>query len=177
MPKTRAKKHGIVEDLSAKIGRAKSLVFVSFNKLTVSENETLRKALKKEGSEYITAKKTLLKISLKNNNLDGQNVESFNGQMAAVLGYEDEVAPARIVDEFKKDKEKSEKIQFLGGILEGRFIGAAEVTALAKLPSREELYAKLVGSINAPVSGFVNVLAGNLRQLVGVLKAIEEKKS
>jgi large subunit ribosomal protein L10 len=101
----------------------------------------------------------------------------MDGQLAAIFGYEDEVAPAKVVDTFLADKENAGKIAFLGGVLEGRFIDKDQVTALAKIPSREELYAKLVGSMNAPVSGFVNALAGNLRNLVGVLKAIEEKKA
>jgi large subunit ribosomal protein L10 len=76
-----------------------------------------------------------------------------------------------------KGNGNNERLDFLGGILEGKFIDAAQVKFLADLPSREELYAKLVGSINAPVSGFVNALAGNLRNLVGVLNAIQTKKS
>jgi len=68
-------------------------------------------------------------------------------------------------------------VSFLGGILEGKFLSKEEVLALAKLPSKQELYAKVVGSLNAPISGFVNVLAGNIRGLVNVLKAIEEKKA
>jgi len=83
-----------------------------------------------------------------------------------------------VLAKFKKeiDDDSDTKIEFLGGILEGRFIQADEVVSLSKLPSREELYAKMVGSMNAPVSGFVNALTGNLRNLVGVLKAISETK-
>ena len=68
------------------------------------------------------------------------------------------------------------KIDFLGGILENKFINATQVADLAKLPSKQELYAKIVGSINAPVSGFVNALAGNLKNLVYALSAIKDKK-
>ena len=91
------------------------------------------------------------------------------------FGYEDEVVPAKIVDEFKKTHE--EQINFIGGVLENNFLSAEKIQELAKLPSKQELYAKIVGSLNAPISGFVNVLAGNMRNLVYVLKAIEEKKS
>jgi len=173
--KTKLQKKDIIQDITDKIGQAKSLVFVKFDKLGVIENEELRNELRKEGGEYLATKKTLLDISLKNNELEGIDAKSFEGQVATVFGYQDEVAPSKIVAKFVKSTEG--KIEFLGGVLENKFIAQAEVTALSKLPSKQELYARLVGSINAPVSGFVNALAGNLRGLVGVLKAIQEKKS
>jgi len=82
----------------------------------------------------------------------------------------------KVLGNFRKDKVRETKIFFLGGLLEGKLISKEQVEALSKLPSKQELYAKLVGSLNAPISGFVNVLGGNLRGLVTVLKAISEKK-
>ena len=70
-----------------------------------------------------------------------------------------------------------ENLKIVGGILGTKELTAEEVQALAKLPSKEELLAKLVGTLNAPVSGFVNVLAGNLRGLVNVLKAVADSKN
>lgn len=174
MAKTKEQKKEMLEGLKDKIGKSKSIVFTKFDGLQVKENEELRNKLKEENSEYYVAKKTLLDLALKDNDLK-VDVNSFDGKIAAIFGYEDEVAAAKVVDEFKKDKE--DKIVFLGGVLEGKFLNPDEVTALAKLPSKQELYAKIVGSLNAPVSGFVNVLAGNIRGLVNVLNAIQEKKS
>lgn len=176
MPKTKEQKREILRDLAAKISKAKSVVFAKFNKLTVKENQNLRNELKKEASEYYVAKKTLMDLAFKDLKLEGLNVKSFAGQIAAVFGYGDEVAPAKTVALFKKKLEDKEKIEFIGGILEGKFIGEEKIKFLASLPGRQELYAKIVGSLNAPISGFVNVLAGNLRSLVYVLKAIESKK-
>ena len=175
MSKTKLQKQEIIRNITERVKKSKSLVFVKFNQLGVIENEELRNELKKEGGEYLATKKTLLNVSLKNNNLEAVDTDSFDGQVATIFGYEDEVAPAKIVDKFI-DKNK-EKMEFIGGVLEDKFIAREQVATLAKLPSKQELYAKLVGSINAPVSGFVNALAGNLRGLVGVLKAIEEKKA
>ncbi len=79
----------------------------------------------------------------------------------------------KLVKGFSK---KHEDIEFQGGILEGQIIDIEELKKLADLPSREELLAKVVGSLNAPISGFVNVLAGNLRGLVNVLNAIKDNK-
>lgn len=177
MAKTKKQKQEIVGSLKDKLLKSKSVVFTKFEGLGVKENEDLRQSLKKSGSEYMVAKKTLLDIAFKE--FEGVSPKSFDGKVAAIFGYEDEVAPAKTVSNFKKDlsDEEKDKINFIGGILEGKFITQEEVDNLSKLPSREELYAKIVGSINAPVSGFVNALAGNLRNLVYVLKAVEEKKA
>ena len=175
MPKTREQKKAILEDLADKLSRAKSVVFTKFEKLNVAENEVLRRRLKAEGSEYCVTKKSLLGLTFKESYPD-VDFKGLDGKVAAIFGFNDEVAPAKVVDNFKKGLEE-EKIFFLGGILENRFISKEEVESLAKLPSKQELYAKLVGSLNSPVSGFVNVLAGNLRGLVSVLKAVSEKKA
>ena len=176
MPKSREQKKEIIAGLKDRIERSKAVVFTKFEGLGVKENELLRGKLREQSSEYFVAKKTLLDIAFKD--VEGLDPKSFDGKVAAVFGYEDEVAPAKTIHTFKKElsAEEKDKIQFLGGILEGRFISSEEVMNLASLPSKQELYAKMVGSLNAPISGFVNALAGNLRNLVYVLKAIEAKK-
>ncbi len=163
-----------MRDLTNRFAKAKSVVFTTFNGLGVKDNEALRSALVEQNSEYYAAKKTLLKLALSDQKVEGADAAILDGQVAATFGYGDEVAPAKVIAKFIKDNEG--KVQFLGGILENRYIDAAGVTELSTLPSKEELYAKIVGSINAPVSGFVNVLAANLRSLVRVLSAIQETK-
>lgn len=175
MPKNKLQKQEIFRTLNEKIKKSKSMVFAGFNALGVKDNENLRAKLRAENSEYYVAKKTLINLALKENKLD-INVRDFDGKVAAIFSYEDEVAPAKVLGSFRKDKDKEGRVFFLGGILEGKLLSKAEVEALSQLPSKQELYARLVGSLNAPISGFVNVLAGNLRGLVTVLKAIEEKK-
>lgn len=176
MPKSKVQKQEILRSLEKKIEEAKSIVFAGFNALGVKDNEALRDALIKENGEYYVAKKTLLSLALKNQGVEGLDTKGLDGKVAVVFSYGDEVAAAKTLDTFRQDKEKSNKLYFLGGILEGKLLSKEEIEALAKLPSKNELYAKLVGSINAPVSGFVNALAGNLRNLVYILKAVEEKK-
>jgi len=175
MPKSKMQKGEIFRTLKEKVGRAKSLVFVGYNALGVKDNEALRAQLKAENGEYYVPKKTLMNMALKENSIEA-NIKDLPGKVATIFAYDDEVAPAKVIGNFRKDKEKETKITFLGGILDGRLLSKEEVEALSKLPSKNELYAKMVGSLNAPISGFVNVLAGNLRSLVGVLKAIESKK-
>lgn len=174
MPKSKLQKQEISRDLAVRFGKATSVVFTSFNGLGVKDNELLRSALVAKNSEYYAAKKTLLKRALEEMKVEGSEAAELDGQVAVTFGYGDEVAPAKVIADFRKNNEG--KVEFLGGILENRYIDAQAVSALATLPSKEELYAKIVGSINAPVSGFVNVLAGNLRSLVRVLSSIQETK-
>ena len=176
MPKNKIQKQEILRTLGEKIKKSKSVVFAGFNAFGVKDNENLRSKLRAENSEYYVAKKTLMNIAFKDSNIESLNARGYDGKIAAIFSYEDEVAPAKILGEFRKDKEKEAKIFFLGGILENKLLSKEQVEALSKLPSKQELYAKLIGSMNAPISGFVNVLAGNLRNFVGVLKAISEKK-
>lgn len=175
MPKNKEQKGEILRTLKRKVGESKSIVFAKYDALTVKENEELRKQLKAENNEYLVAKKTLIDIALKENNIEGVDAKKLEGKVAIVFSFSDEVASAKIIDGFRKTHEG--KIDFVGGVLENRFLSAAEVNSLAKLPSKHELYGRLVGTLNAPISGFVNVMAGNLRGLVTVLKAIEEKKA
>lgn len=174
MPKSKIQKNEITRNLTERIKKSKSIVFAGFNALGVKDNEELRLKLRAENGEYYVAKKTLLERALKEQGVENLDSKSLIGKLAVIFSYEDEVSPAKILDSFRKGKE--DKICFLGGVLEGKLLSKEEVEDLAKLPSKVELYAKLVGTLNAPVSGFVNVLAGNIRNFVGVLKAIEEKK-
>ncbi len=180
MAKTKEQKKEILDNLADKIKRAKSIIFTRFNGLGVKENEDLRKQLKTENSEYYAVKKTLLSLAFKDHQIEGFDIKNFEGRIAAVFNFEDEAIPVKIIDKFKSAHE--EKLDFVGGILAGtelareKFITAQELSILAKLPSRQELYAQIVGSISAPISGIVNSLAGNLKNLVYVLKAVEESK-
>ena len=174
MAKTREQKKQILKDLEDKIGKSNSIVFANFESLGVRDSDKLRNELKDNESEYLVVKKTLLNLALKSNKIDGFDVKIIEGKASVVLGYGDEVMPVKIADKFRKENEG--KINFFGGVLENNVISSEKVGDLAQLPSKEELYARLVGSVNAPISGFVNALAGNLRNFVFTLKAIEEQK-
>ena len=105
----------------------------------------------------------------------GASIDAFAGNVAIGLGYSDHVALPKTVAEFVK--KHAEQVKILGGALDHAFVDASAIKHLATLPSREELLAKLVGTIQSPVAGFVNVMAGNLRGLVNVLNAVKEAKS
>ena len=170
---TKQQKEAIVKDLAGKLKDSKAVVFSDYKGLTVKDMTALRNDLRKEGVDLKVLKKTLLGIALKDAGIE-MDVKKLEGQIAVAVSRNDEVAAAKIIAKMAK---ANENIKIVGGILGTKELSVAEVDALAKLPSKEELLAKLVGTINAPVSGFVNVLAGNLRGLVTVLKAVSEKKA
>jgi len=173
MPKTRAQKESSLKDLQDKFSRMKAAVMINFFGLKVSEVTQMRNLLRAEKIDYVVIKKTLLKKAASALGLNLEP-EQFQGGVGIALTYEDEVAPAKILAKFGKDHEA---LKIHAGILENKLVDRAAVMALAKLPSKPELLAKAVGSIKAPLSGMVNVLAGNLRGLVQILKAIEQKKA
>lgn len=173
MPKSRAQKEEIVTELAEKLSRIKSAVFTSVSGYTMEDADALRQKGREQGIELAVAKKTLLLRALERSGFTIAK-DGLDGSILTVLGYQDEVSAAKLIATFAKDREG---IQLVGGILEGRVVGADAVKQLASLPSKQELLAKVVGSINAPVSGFVNVLAGNLRNVVYVLNAIKDARS
>lgn len=174
MAKTKQQKEKALQTALEKTTQSKSTVISSFNQVTVNDIESLRAELRENDAEMVVLKKTLLKKILADKKIEGLDVDAISGNIGVIFGYQDEVAPAKIADKFKKSH--AENFAFQGGILEDKFLSIEEVTALAKLPSKDELIAKVIGSLNAPVSNFVGALSGILRNVVGVLNAIKETK-
>ena len=174
MAKTRERKESEVKRFAEGLKDAKATVFADLSALKVNDASALRRNAEKESVDIATAKKTLLRLAFKEAGVTAVEVKDLPGSVSMLLGTGDEVAPAKVVAAFRKDHES---VKILGGILESKWLSAEDVKALALLPSKQELLAKLVGTLNAPVSGFVNVLAGNLRGLVTALNAIKDAKS
>ncbi|TAK95406.1 50S ribosomal protein L10 [Patescibacteria group bacterium] len=170
---TKDQKKKIVVELTEQVKKAKALVFVDYKGVSVKDISELKRELRKEGVLMKVTRKTLFDIALRESGIE-LSTKQMEGQVAMTVSEQDEVAPAKILAKFSKG---NDKLKILGGVLEAKVLSAEDVKALAKLPSKDEMLAKLVGTINAPVSGFVNVLAGNLRGLVQVLKAVSEAKS
>lgn len=172
MPKSKAQKQEELALVQSKLASSQGVVFTSDQGLTVKESEDLRKKLRNEQAGYQGIKKTLLLKALAEAKIDA-TLEA-QGNVSVAYSDSDPVAPARLVRAASKS---NDKLVILGGILEGSFISKDKVIALASLPSRLELLAKTVGTLQAPISGFVNVLAGNVRGLVNVLNAVKDKKT
>lgn len=173
MPKTRKQKEETVASLAAKLKKMRSIVFANYEGLPVKDIEVMRRDLKGAGIDYTVAKKTLLALAVKEAGLEF-DPKGIKGNFASVISYEDEVAAAKILTKFAKNHES---LKLLGGVLDGKLIDARSAIALSKIPSKQELLSKLVGSLNSPVTGLVNVLAGNIRGLLMVMTAIKDKKT
>ena len=168
---TRSQKEQLVKDLSARIRGGKVLIFSDYAGTSVSKMKDLRDELRKTDSSYKITKKKLIDLALKDASIEA-SVLDFEGQIGIAIGKGDEVTAAKVLAKFAKE---NKNFKILQGVLESKVISGKEIMSLATLPGKDELLAKLVGTINAPISGFVNALAGNLKNLVGVLKAISEK--
>lgn len=173
MPKSRAQKAGIVEEIAARFRGMKAAAFSEVSGLTMEDADKLRAKAALNNVEVFIAKKTLLAMAAKQAGIEGLSANTLSGSILTAVGMSDEVSAAKLLKELMKEKDT---VKLVAGVLDGRMMSKEEVTQLASLPSKKELLQKLVGTLNAPVSGFVNVLAGNLRGLVTVLGAINEKK-
>ncbi len=177
MAKNKQQKTILLEQIEKDLDR-KGVTFFSYAGLKVTELEGLRKKLRESagagaGGNITVAKRNLLLLALKNKGFEDDAIGALTGAVA-LAAADDEVMPAKVVAEFRK---QHESVQLFGGLLEQKFIAASAVAELALLPGKTELLAKVVGSLQAPISGLVNVMAGNLRGLVTVLKALQDKKS
>lgn len=171
MALSKNKKQQMLDEVTQSLENVKTCVFSDYSNVKVSDMQDLRKKLRESNAYLKVVKNTLFKKALDKNNLKVDE-EVLSKPLAIAFDENDEVNPAKIV--YEKTKEV-ENLNILGAIVNGEFFGPEKVNELAKMPSREELYAKVVGSIGAPISGFVNVLSGNLRGLINVLNARKEK--
>jgi large subunit ribosomal protein L10 len=159
-----------LETIKEKQTKSKAAVFIDYRGLGVNKLNELRDKVRDAGGELFVTKNTLLRITYGNDQLS----TLLTGPTAAVFAYEDEVAPLKAVAEFSKENELP---TFTAGYFEDKVLSPEEIDQLSKLPGKDELRAKVVGSLAAPLSGMVNVLQGNIRKMVYVLDAIRAQKA
>ena len=165
-------KEAAVSEIQEKMQQAQSVVFVDYRGLTVEEVTNLRCKMRDAGVEYKVIKNTMIQRAADKEGIEGLN-SILEGTTAVAFGMKDPVSPAKILVDFAKDTKKTE---IKGGVLDGKTIDVDGVKYLASLPSKEELLAKMMGSLNAPVTGLVMALSGVMRNLVCALNAIKEQK-
>lgn len=170
MAKSRQQKVDDLAELTEKVKTAKSIVISEYRGTTVKDIDKFRNALRAEAVFTKVYKIPLVNLAFKASGIDG----AVDSKTPVILSISeaDEVGPARIVKTVGKEVKT---ITILSGVVDGKFMQKAQVMALADLPSKQDMRAQLVGTLNAPVSGFVNVLAGNLRGLLNVLNAVATK--
>ncbi|OGH17246.1 MAG: 50S ribosomal protein L10 [Candidatus Levybacteria bacterium RIFCSPHIGHO2_02_FULL_40_18] len=161
----------LLEELKQKVDKAAALFFVDYSGLTHRQLEEVRRELKDNDSEIGIIKNTLMNLALQEKKIDAK--DRLQGPFATLFSYEDPIKTVRVLAAFIK-KYGLPKIKF--GWFENSIIDETMITKLATLPSREILVAKLLGTLNAPISGLVYTLSGNIQKLAMVLKAVESKK-
>jgi large subunit ribosomal protein L10 len=172
---TREAKNQAIEQLTSDLSQLKLAVLTDYRGLTVTEVEELRRLLQAEGVSYRVTKNTLLRLAAsQTDNLKSIDPATFTGPTALALSTTDELAPARVVFQYAREHEALEIVGAITG--DGQVLSAAEVKALATLPTREQLLAQVVGTIAAPLSGLVGVTGANVRGIVQVLNAIQSNK-
>lgn len=164
------KKQVAVKDLQEKLEKAKSAVIVDYSKLTVSEKTTLLDKVRAAGGQFFVAKNSLMHIALGKKD---EFKDSFKGMNGLLFAFEDAIAPLKALMEFHKS---TEKLTVKKGFMDGNILSEAQVDALSKLPSKNELIATLISRLQGPSYGLVNVLQAGPRNLVYALKAIADKK-
>lgn len=171
---TLANKQERVTDLKDQFARSKLAVVSDYRGLTVKEMTELRRRIQAAGGDYTVAKNTLIRRALADKDGGAQIEQFLKGPTALLVGYEDPVGPVKALMEYLKETKKEMDIR--GGILEGRAVTNKDLQQIATLPSREEMVAKLMGSMQSPAQGVVITLSGVARNLAYALEAIRKQK-
>ena len=173
MSKSRAQKEELLTRYKDLIENKTGYLLVNSDKIDTSTVTKLKIALKNAGANFTVLKNSIFKVALQETNQPLQ-VQEFDGPTALITFEQDPTEPAKLVKKVQKDMDL---LSPKNGVYEGEFLTAQRVMQLADVPSKEVLLSRLVGTMNAPLSGFMNVITGNVRGLTMVLKGISEKKA
>lgn len=161
-----------LDEVKQKVDKSSAMFFVDYAGLTHQQMEEARRELGANDSEMAVVKNTLMNIALQEKKIDAK--EKLQGPYATLFSYQDPIKTAKVLSLFVK-KYGLPKIKF--GVFENEIIDESMIMKLSSLPSKEILVAKLLGTLNAPISNFVYVLNANITKLALVLKEIEKKKA
>ena len=172
-----AYKIDIVKNLKERLQDAKAIVLVDYKGINIEEVNQLRSRFRKDNVDYLVQKNTLVKIAL--NDLGITELDNYlMGPTALAICKSDEIAPARVMVKFLKEvMEEKEFPKFKAGYVSGNVFNANQMAALAKLPSREELIAKVLGCTQAPISRLLGVTQGIIRKFVYAVDAVAKNKA
>lgn len=171
---TKEKKQVTVEQLIEKFRNANGFYFLNYSGMSVKDLESLRNEMKKLSVEMKVAKNTLLRKAIDEvGNLPVAD-EQLIGATAVVFGYEDALAPAK---KLKEIIEKAKLPVFKGAVIEGQAFDSKGLAALAALPSKPEIMAGIIGSINAPISGIVGAINAVMRDLASLVEEVAKKQN
>ncbi len=170
---TKAFKSEKISQMKEKIEKAKVAIVTDYKGLSVEEITKLRRLIQKEDADYMVTKNTLAKIAIKGTEYEVL-ADSLTGPVAIAFGFDDQVAPAKVLAKFMKETKKGE---ILAAAMDGKLLSASEAKALATLPSKQEIYAKMLGCINSPASGIANSINAVMSSLTRAMAAVRDQKS
>ena len=170
---TKAFKQDKVSQIRENIDKAQVAIVTEYKGYSVEEITNLRRALQKEGGDYMVTKNTLAKLAIKDTPYEVL-AETLKGPIAIAFGFSDQVAPAKALSKFIKDTKKGE---ILAAAMDGKLLSAAEAKALATIPSKEEIYAKMLGCVNSPATGIVGSINAVMASLTRAVAAVRDQKS
>ncbi len=173
MPLTKSQKKEVVKELTDLVGSHEGAIFVRFGGSDVETVRSFRRTIRAEEGTYKVVKKTLLAKAFRLNGMHGDPVLELDGNLGVIFGP-DPVTAAKTVHTFAKSVDTME---LTGGVLNDRFLSAEEAEALAQLPSREQLYAQVLGTLTAPMSDMMSILNGNARSFVQLLSSYRDAQS
>lgn len=173
MALTKEEKNQVVADVSELLAHSKLTVIAEYQGTGVKQMQELRRSARETGTVVKVVKNRLVRQALlATDSLKDTDASVLTGQLLYAFNADDEVAPAQALANFAK---KNPTIEFVGAITpDGQLMAVEDVKSLAALPSKDQLRAQLVGTLGAPLSGFVNVLSGNIRGVLNVMSARAE---
>ncbi len=174
MAATKAKKQEMLAEVQDLFQKGKSVFFADFRGLTVAQVHAIRQELRANKVGYKVAKKTLIRKAAQENGYTEIPREVMEGSVAMTVGFEDPIAPARLLKSLAKTHEK---LALLGGLFEGKVLTGKEALEYASLPGKEELLAKLVYMMKSPIQGFHGNLHGLLSKFVRTVDAVAKSKA
>jgi len=168
-----AQKEQLVEEIKNRFNDSGAVLLADYRGLSVKELEQLRVKLREAGAELTVYKNSLTEIAMRELALPSMT-EYLSGPTAFVFGGEDPVAPAKVLTQFAKEHKA---LELKGGLVENQVVDAESVKAIATLPSREELIAKLLGTMLNPIVGFARVLNGPTEAFARTVQAVADQKA
>ncbi|MDI6709807.1 MAG: 50S ribosomal protein L10 [Thermoanaerobacterales bacterium] len=175
MATTREDKVAVVGELKETMARAKIIVLTEYRGLSVASMTDLRRRIRGAGGHLKVAKNTLARRAAHEAGIEGLD-PMLSGPIALAFGFDDPAAVPKVLTQFQKEFGKVSPVEITGGVIEGRVVAMDEIKRVADLPSREVLLAQVVGGLQAPLTGLVNVLQGNIRKFVYALEAVRKLK-
>ncbi|MCR3921779.1 MAG: 50S ribosomal protein L10 [Firmicutes bacterium] len=173
MSVTKLEKKQVIAEVKDDLSQAKAAIVTDYRGLNVEQITTLRRALRAENVKYVVVKNTLARIAAHELGYEVLD-DYFEGPTAIAYGFDDPVAPAKVLTKYAKE---FDKLELKGGLLEGVLIDPARIKLLADLPPREVLLAQVAGTFASPMTAFAGVAQGVLRKFVGTLDAVREQRA